>query len=490
MEISVTSLARAALGTEDAARRREIVGGNRMTETRAIEDLGLPGFRGTLLFPDSEGYDDARAVFNGMIDRFPALIARGADPEDVAAAVRLASARAMDISVYGGGHGVTGSAVCDGGIVVDLRGLKEITVDPAAKTVRAEAGATWGELDAATQEHGLAVTGGRMSTTGVAGLTLGSGSGWLERKLGFVCDNLVEAEVVTAAGEHVVASETENADLFWGLRGGGGNFGIVTAFHFRLHEIGPIIFGGMLMYPAFMGHDLLRFYRDFMEGAPDEVCGGLAFVTAPSEEFVPEPVRGQPVIGVVCAYAGPMEDAEEAFRPLREFGPPGIDLTGPIPYVALQQLLDAANPHGMQNYWTADFLSELPDEAIDVLVELATQPVSPLSDVIVVPGGGAVARVDDAQTAFGQRNAPWNVHYLSMWENPADTVLNIAHTRKLAAAMKPWTTGRVYLNYIGDEGVGRVEAAFGPEKYARLQALKAKWDPTNLFHHNQNIEPQ
>jgi FAD/FMN-containing dehydrogenase len=185
-----------------------------------------------------------------------------------------------------------------------------------------------------------------------------------------------------------------------------------------------------------------------------------------------------------------MEDAEEAFRPLREFGPPGIDLTGPIPYVALQQLLDAANPHGMQNYWTADFLSELPDEAIDVLVELATQPVSPLSDVIVVPGGGAVARVDDAQTAFGQRNAPWNVHYLSMWENPADTVLNIAHTRKLAAAMKPWTTGRVYLNYIGDEGVGRVEAAFGPEKYARLQALKAKWDPTNLFHHNQNIEPQ
>jgi FAD/FMN-containing dehydrogenase len=379
--------------------------------------------------------------------------------------------------------------VCDDGIVVDLRALKGIVVDPDAKTVRAEGGVTWGELDAATQAHGLAVTGGRVATTGIAGLTLGSGSGWLERKLGFVCDNLIAAEVVSAAGEQVLASETENADLFWGLRGGGGNFGIVTAFHLRLHEIGPMVFGGMLMYPAAMGNDLLRFYRDFMESAPDEVCGGLAFVTAPPEDFVPEPVRGQPVIGVVCLYAGPMEDAEEAFRPLREFGPPGVDLTGPMPYVAVQQLLEAANPHGLQNYWTADFMAELPDEAIDALVDIATKPVSPMSDVIVVPGGGAVARIDDEATAFGQRNAPWNIHYLSMWVDPADTEVNIAHTRKLAATMKPWTTGRVYLNYIGDEGVGRVEAAFGPEKYARLQALKTKWDPDNLFHHNQNIQP-
>jgi hypothetical protein len=233
----------------------------------------------------------------------------------------------------------------------------------------------------------------------------------------------------------------------------------------------------------------LRFYRDFMQSAPDEVCGGLAFVTAPPEDFVPEPVRGQPVIGVVCLYAGPIEDAESAFRPLVEFGPPGINMTGPMPYVAHQQLLDAANPHGMQNYWTADFLTELPDEAIDALVDLATQPVSPLSSVIVVPGGGAVARVDDEATAFGQRNAPWNFHLLSMWDDPADTDRNIEHTRKLADAIRPWTTGRVYLNYIGDEGAGRVEAAFGPEKYARLRALKKQWDPENLFHHNQNIEP-
>ena len=460
-----------------------------MADTRATDELELPGFRGELISPDSDGYDTARAVFNGMIDRYPVLIARCADPNDVAAAVRLAGRQALELSVYGGGHGVTGSAVCDGGIVVDLRALKEIVVDPDAKTVRAEGGVTWGELDAATQAHGLAVTGGRVATTGIAGLTLGSGSGWLERKLGFVCDNLIAAEVVTAAGEQVLASETENADLFWGLRGGGGNFGIVTAFHLRLHEIGPMVFGGMLMYPAAMGNDLLRFYRDFMEAAPDEVCGGLAFVTAPPEDFVPEPVRGQPVIGVVCLYAGPMEDAEEAFRPLREFGPPGIDLTGPMPYVAVQQLLEAANPHGLQNYWTADFLAELPDEAIDALVDIATKPVSPMSDVIVVPGGGAVARIDDEATAFGQRNAPWNIHYLSMWVDPEDTEVNIAHTRKLGATMKPWTTGRVYLNYIGDEGVGRVEAAFGPEKYARLQALKTKWDPDNLFHHNQNIQP-
>jgi FAD/FMN-containing dehydrogenase len=460
-----------------------------MADTRVNESLELPGFKGDLLHPESDGYDEARQVFNGMIDRYPALIARCADADDVAAAVRLAAARGLELSVYGGGHGVTGSAVCDAGIVVDLRALKAVDVDPAAKTVRAEGGVTWGEFDAATQEHGLAVTGGRMSTTGIAGLTLGSGSGWLERKYGFVCDNLIKAEVVTAAGEQVVASATENTDLFWGLRGGGGNFGIVTAFHIGLHQIGPTVFGGMLMYPAAMGHELLRFYRDFMERAPDEVCGGLAFVTAPPEDFVPEPVRGQPVIGVVCLYAGPLEDAEEAFRPLREFGPPGIDMTGPMPYLAHQQLLDGANPHGMQNYWSADFLTGLPDEAIDTLVDIATKPVSPLTSIIVVPGGGAVARVDDAETAFGQRNAPWNVHYLSMWPDPADTDRNIEYTRAIAAAMKPWTTGRVYLNYIGDEGVGRVEAAFGPEKYSRLQALKKQWDPGNLFHHNQNIEP-
>jgi FAD/FMN-containing dehydrogenase len=456
-----------------------------MTDLQA----SIGAFGGTLLADGDAGYDDARAVFNGMIDRRPALIARCTSAADVVAAVRHATSTGTTVSVYGGGHGVTGAAVVDGGVCIDLRGMKAITVDPTARTARVEAGCTWGEVDAATQEHALAVTGGRVSTTGVAGLALGSGSGWLERKFGFVCDNLIKAEVVTADGREVVASDTENPELFWGLRGGGGNFGIVTAFHFQLHDLGPIVLGGMLMYPAAMAPELIRFYRDFMADAPDEIGSGLAFISAPPEEFVPEPVRGRPVIGVLLVYVGSVEAGEAALAPLRAFGPPAIDLVGPMPYVAVQQLLDGAAPKGMRNYWTADFYEAMPDEALDVLVARATQPVSPMTQVIFVPGGGAVARVDEEATAFGQRRAPWNIHYLSMWADPADDEKNIAYTRDLSAAMKPWSTGRVYLNYIGDEGPGRVEAAFGPDKFKRLQVLKDEWDPTNVFRHNQNIPP-
>ena len=456
-----------------------------MTDTH----FELAGFAGQLLYPGDAGYDDGRSVFNSMIDRRPVVIARCTNAADVAAAVGLARDNGLPLSVYGGGHGVTGAAVIDGGVCVDLRGMQRVDVDKSAKVARVEGGATWGLVDAATQEHGLATTGGRVSTTGVGGLTLGSGSGWLERKFGFVCDNLVKAEVVTADGRIVTASPEENPDLFWGLRGGGGNFGIVTAFHLRLHELGPIVLGGLLVFPPEMGRDLLRFYRDFMRDAPDEVGSGLAFICAPPEEFVPEPVRGQPVIGVVCCYAGPVEDGEIAFKALREFGPPALDLVGPMPYVAVQQLLDAGNPKGNQNYWTAEFLAELPDEAVDKLVAKATKPVSPMTSIILVPGGGAVARVSDEETAFGQRNAPFNIHLLSMWADPADDDKNIAYTRELAALVKPYTTGEVYLNFIGDEGLTRVEQAFGPAKWKRLTELKKKWDPTNLFRHNQNIPP-
>jgi FAD/FMN-containing dehydrogenase len=458
-------------------------------ETAATTTFELPGFSGRLLRPDDPDYDEARSVFNAMIDRRPALIARCATAGDVAAVVDLAREENLPISVYGGGHGVTGSAVVDAGVCVDMRGMKRIDVDPEAKTARVEGGAVWSEIDAATQEHGLAVTGGRMSTTGIAGLTLGSGSGWLERKIGFTCDNLVAAEVVTADGRQVTASEDENADLFWGLRGGGGNFGVVTAFHFRLHEVGPIVLGGMLMYPAEMARDLTRNFRDFMADAPDEVGAAIAYISAPPLDFVPEPVRGQPVAGVVICYAGDVEEGEEAVRPLREFGPPALDMVQPMPYVAVQSLLEGGNPKGMHNYWSADFLAELPDEAIEVLVGKATKPVSPMSQIILMPGGGAISRVDEDATAFGQRTAPFNIHYLSMWPDPADTERNIAYTRDIASAMKPWTTGRAYLNFLGDEGIGRVEAAFGTEKYRRLQALKDEWDPENLFRHNQNIPP-
>jgi FAD/FMN-containing dehydrogenase len=455
----------------------------------ATVTLDLPGFGGTLLRPGDPGFDEARRVFNGMIDRSPALIARCADADDVVAAVNLAREQHLPLSIYGGGHGVTGSAVCDAGVCIDLRAMKDISLDAQTRVVRAGSGLTWGELDAATQEHGLAVTGGRVSATGIAGLALGSGSGWLERKLGFTCDNLIEAEVVTADGRQVVASESQNPDLFWGLRGGGGNFGVVTAFHFRLHPVGPIVLGGLLAYPPDMAGDLVRFYRDFMLAAPDEVGGAVAFITAPDEEFVPEPARGHPVVAVVVCYAGPVEEGEEVMRPLREFGPPALDMVQPMPYVAVQQLIDAANPSGMQNYWTAEFLTELPDEAVDALVGPATRPVSPLSQVVLVPTGGAVARVDDDATAFSQRSAPWNLHVLSIWPDPADTDVNIAQTRAVASAVKPWSTGGAYLNFIGDEGFSRVQAAYGPEKFARLQALKDVWDPTNLFRHNQNIPP-
>ena len=457
-----------------------------MTQTSARFEL--PGFQGQLIHPGDGEYDAARAVFNGMIDRRPALIARCVSADDVVAAVKLAREQALPLSVYGGGHGVTGAAVVDAGIVVDMRGMKAIDVDAQARTVRAEAGCNWGEFDAATQAHGLAVTGGRVTSTGIGGLILGSGSGWLERKFGLVCDNLISVRVVTADGRIVTASETEHPELFWGIRGGGGNFGIVTEFNLRLHELGPMVYGGMLVYPAQAGRELVRMYQDFVRDAPDEVGSGLAFICAPPEDFVPKEVQGQPVIGVVCCYAGPVDEGEAAYKPLRDFGP-ALDMLQPMPYVAVQQLLDPANPKGRLNYWTADFYSELSDEAIDLLVGKATQPVSPFSQVILVPGGGAVARVDDDAMAFGNRTARWNIHFLSMWEDAADTEKNIAHTRDMSSAMKPWSTGGAYLNFLGDEGPGRVEASFGPEKWTRLQALKREWDPENLFRINQNIPP-
>jgi FAD/FMN-containing dehydrogenase len=367
--------------------------------------------------------------------------------------------------------------------------MKAIEVDPDARTARAEAGLNWGEFDAATQAHGLAVTGGRVPDTGIAGLALGSGSGWLERKFGFTCDNLLAAEVVTADGRVVTASADENPELFWGLRGGGGNFGVVTAFLLQLHPLGPIVYGGMLAWPAPMAGEVVRFWRDFMLSAPDEVGSALAFITAPPADFVPEPVRGHPVVGCIACYAGDPAEGAEVMRPLKELGPPGLDLFGEIPYVAVQDIISEANPRGRRNYWSADFLAELPNEAVDVLVEHATNPVSPFSSMLLAAGGGAIARVPEDATAFGERLSLFNTHYLSMWEDPAEDDRNIAYTRNIAAAMKPWTTGRVYLNYIGDEGLHRVESSFGERKYARLQALKAEWDPGNLFRHNQNIKP-
>jgi FAD/FMN-containing dehydrogenase len=424
-----------------------------------------------------------------MIERRPAVIARCLDAADVAAAVNFGRDHGLPVAVYGGGHGVTGHAVCDGGIVVDLRSMKGISIDPQARRGRAEAGLTWGELDAVTQEYSLAVTGGRVSTTGIGGLTLGSGSGWIERKCGYTADNLLSVQIVTADGQIRTASESMNPELFWGIRGGGGNFGVVTSFEFRLHPLGPTVLGGLLLYPASMASAVLRNFREVMADAPDEVGGAVALITAPAADAVPGPARGQPVVGLVVSYAGPPEDGEKALAPLREFGPPAADLVQPMPYVALQRLIDDSNPMGRRHYWAADFLTALPDEAIEVICRRHLSAPSPHSQILVIPGGGAIARIGEDRMAFGQRQAPFNLHVLSVWEHRRDDEANIAWARELGTAVKPFTTGRAYLNFIGDEGGGRVRAAFGPQAYARLQALKDRYDPQNLFRLNQNIKP-
>ena len=457
-----------------------------MTAQSMLENAG---FAGELLTPGDATYDEARSIFNAMVDRRPSIIARCATTSDVVAAVNAARDSKLPLSVLGGGHAVTGAGLIDDGICIDLRNLDGVTVDEVARVAQVGGGCRWGAFDAATQEHGLAVTGGRVSSTGVGGLTLGSGSGWLERKFGFACDNLLSCEVVTANGSVVTASNSENADLFWALRGGGGNFGVVTEFTFQVHPVGPMMLAGLLVYPAPMAADVAKHWRDFMSTASNEVASGLAFITAPPLDFVPEPARGQPVLGVVVLYVGDIDEGRQVLAPLLEYGPPAVNLVQPMPYVAVQQLIDEANPPGRLNYWTADFLAELPDKAIDELVELAARPVSPFTQLLLVAGGGAIAEVDDNATAFGQRDAPWNVHWLSAWEDEADSERNIAYTREVAAAMKPWTTGKVYLNYIGEEGSERVASSFGPEKYARLRQIKKVWDPTNLFSQNQNIPP-
>src|SRR5215218_8210609 len=380
-----------------------------MAEIPVSAALEARGFGGAIVGPDDPPYGELRRVFNGTIDRHPALVARCTDARDVSAAVHFARDGGLPVSVYGGGHSIPGHSVCDAGVVIDLRPMKRIEVDAERRACRAEAGLTWAELDAATQEHGLAVTGGRMSTTGIAGFTLGGGSGWLERKHGYAVDNLLSVEIVTADGEILTASERENPQLFWGLRGGGGNFGVVTRFEYRLHPVGPIVLGGMLMYPAQMAPEVLGNFREVIADAPDEVGAGVALVTAPAEEFVPEPVRGQPICGVLLCHAGAPDAGEEALRPLREFGPPAMDAVEPIPYAALQRLLDPSLPPGMRHYMTSDFLSGLCDGAIEALCQHHLEAPSPLSQIMVLPGGGAIKRVPRGATAFARgRAAPFN----------------------------------------------------------------------------------
>jgi len=444
----------------------------------AIRDFGA-GLGGSIIRRGDVAYDEARKVWNGMIDRSPAIIARCSSTADVVAAVNFAREHELLAAVRGGGHSAAGLAVCEDGIVIDLSAMRTVTVDAERRIARAEGGARWSDLDAATHPRGLATTGGVVSTTGVGGLTLGGGLGWLMRSYGLACDNLVAAEVVTPDGEVRRASATEHADLFWGLRGGGGNFGIVTAFEYRLHPV-RTIYGGMLVYPVARGPDVLRRYRDLAVTSPDALTIFAGLLTSP---------EGVPITAVLVGYNGPAADGEAALRPLRDLGPIA-DQVAEIPYPALQTMLDPAFPSGLHVYWRSDFLSGLPDEAIDALCEQFASVTSPLSTLLIEQLGGAVSRVPADETVFSHRAAPFNFAVIARWTDPATAPTHIAWARAASEAMRPFTSGGVYVNYMGaDEGADRVRAAYGAPKLARLAALKRKYDPANMFRVNQNIQP-
>jgi FAD/FMN-containing dehydrogenase len=454
----------------------------------ALRDLEQP-FRGQLVSRDGSTYDEQRKVWNGSIDRFPSLIARCAGVADVIAAVRFAKRVGSPVAVRSGGHSFPGLSVCDGGIVIDLGPMKGIAVDPETRTARVQAGVLWGELDRATQAFGLATTGGIVTHTGVAGLTLGGGIGWLQRKHGLTIDQLRSVDLVTADGELVKASGTENPDLFWGLRGGGGNFGIVTEFEFRLHPVGPTVFAGPIYWPMERSPDLLRFYREWSAEAPDELMTIVVHRKAPPVSFVPPEVQGKPVVSVACCYAGAVEDGEAAVRPLKAFEPPVLDLCEPKPYVEHQAMFDRSFPHDWWYYMRACDVAALTDEVIDISVEHSLRIRSPLTAFPIWQLGGAVARVADEEAAFNGRGAGHTFNITGMTATSDGFDVEREWVRRFWSALAPHHTS-VYVNFLMDEGQERIREAYGPGKYGRLQALKRKYDPDNFFRLNQNIPPE
>ncbi len=449
-------------------------------------------FRGELIDPGHPAYEQTRQslLFNGMHDRRPVLIARCSCAADVQAALSYARLQNLVVAVRGGGHSTPGYSSCDGGIVIDTSPIKTIEIDVAKREGRFGAGLTWGELDAATQAHGLAVTGGRVSHTGIAGFTLGSGSGWLERKYGMAAASVLAAQVVTADGELVTASADENPDLLWGLKGGAGNFGVVTEFRFQLHPVGPLVFAGLILHPRDSASALIRFYRDFMREAPDEVGGAVALMTAPPAEFIPEAARGQQVCGVVVFYTGDPQDGPAAFRPLLEWGSPVMTQVGPMPYTAVQMLLDGGFPWGIKDYSKVDYVRDLSDEAVDAMVRLSWQAKSPFSAVILCPLGGAVARMDRGSMALNIPNTDWMYFCEATSWDDQQQVADIAWAKQFLATMRPWSVDQAPPNFLEpDEGTRRIRASFGEEKFRRLVALKDRYDPTNVFSRNVNIHP-
>lgn len=431
--------------------------------------------QGQLILPGDAEYDEARKVFNGMIDRTPALIARPVNTQDVVEAVKFGRSHDLLVAVRGGGHSVAGHSVCQNGLLIDLSLMKGVEVDMERRIARAQPGLRLGEYIVETEKHGLVTPVGTVSDTGLAGLTLGGGYGWLSGRYGMTVDNLVGAEVVLADGRVVRASPDEHPDLLWALCGGSGNFGIVTSFELKLYPVTQVL-GGMLIYPFPMAREVLRFYRDFASTAPDELITYAAIVTGPD---------GQQVVGVIPCYSGSLEEGQRVLAPLRDFGPPVADMIAPMPYSQMNTLIDAANPPGLQNYWKWRGLKSLPDEAIDTIVDFAGRVPSPRSVILIDQLHGAALRVSPTETAFAHRDAPHGLVILSMWEDPEDMEANITWAREFAAATEQFCTGGVYVN---GTSANEARAAYGVN-HARLSEIKAKYDPTNFFRHNQNIKP-
>ncbi|HLJ62098.1 MAG TPA: FAD-binding oxidoreductase [bacterium] len=447
--------------------------------------------RGEVIAPGDSAYDAARSVWNGMIDKRPAAVARCMGVSDVLAAVRFARARDVLTAVRGGGHNVAGFGTCDGGLVIDLSALKGVRVDPVAHTARAQPGLTWGEFDRETQAFGLATTGGLVTTTGIAGFTLGGGIGWLMRKHGLTIDNLVSADVVTADGTLVTASPASHPDLFWGLRGGGGNFGIVTSFEYRLHPVGPVVLGGAVLHPAENARELLRFYNRWVTTLPDEMTSMVAFITAPPLPFIPQSLHGTPMVAVAVCYAGAVTDGERVVQPLTSFGPPAVAHVGPVPYTVLQGMFDASAPRGIHSYWKTHYVPDFSDAAIDALVAQTARmrALSPFTTLHLHHLEGAVSRVDPEATAFRHRTPRYAMNIVGLWTAAEQPDPHIAWVRRTYDAMHPFSTGAPYLNFLGDEGGDRVRAAYGAATYDRLVEVKTRYDPTNFFRVNQNIRP-
>lgn len=436
--------------------------------------------------PGEPAYDDACRLFNAMVERHPAVVVRCLTPDDVAAAVAVARAFDVPLAVRGGGHSVAGLSLCDDGIVLDMRAMNAVAVDPVLRVARVGGGATWAQVDAATQTHGLATTGGRVSSTGVAGLTLGGGSGWLERTYGLACDNLVAAELVTADGRLVRADAAEHPELLWALRGGGGNFGVVTALEFALHPVGPEIFAGFALWPYERGVDILCRFRDRMVSAPDGLSLALLYVTAPDDEDVPAALRGRPAVMVAGMYAGPVAEAEELLADLRADAP-ALDGFGVTTYAAFNASLD--DPPGYRNWWTAEHLADLTPDAVETIHARAAHLPPGASQVFIAAWGGEMTRVVSEHSPLRARRAGFVVHPLLLWDDPADDARNIAHGRAYREDLRDLATGDAYLNFLGDEGEERRVAQFGVEHHRRLVELKAEWDPGNVFAGNQNIRP-